>query len=39
MSTKSRHVNMLESELSGKINRVFLSISVDSVNQQYEFGL
>ena len=30
---------MLESEISGKNNRVFLSISWDSVNKQYVVGL
>ena len=35
MSTQSRHVDMLKSEISGKTNRVFLSISWDSVNKQY----
>ena len=30
---------MLESEISGKTNRVFLSISWDSVNKQYVIGL
>ena len=39
MSTQSRHVEMLESEISGKTNRVFLSISWDSVNKQYVVGL
>ena len=39
MSTESDHVDMLESEISGKINRVFLSISWDSVNIQYVVGL
>ena len=39
MSTQSRHVDMLESEISGKTNRVFLSISWDSVNKQYVVGL
>ena len=35
MSTQSRHVDMLESEIFGKTNRVFLSISWDLVNKQY----
>ena len=39
MSTQSRHVDMLESEISGKTNRVFPSISWDSVNKQYVVGL
>ena len=39
MSTQSRHVDMLESEISCKINRVFLSICWDSVNKQYIVGL
>ena len=39
MSTQSHHVDMLESEISGKINRVFLSISWDSVNKQCVVGL
>ena len=39
MSTQSHHVDMLESEISGKTNRVFLSISWDSVNKQYVVGL
>ena len=30
---------MLESEISGKTNRVFLSISWDSINKQYVVGL
>ena len=30
---------MLESEISGKINRVFISISWDTVNNQYVVGL
>ena len=39
MSTQLRHVDMLESEISGKSNRVFLSISSDTVNKQYVVGL
>ena len=39
MSTQSRHVDVLESKISGKIDRVFLSISWDSVNKQYVVGL
>ena len=39
MSTQSRHVDKLESQISGKTNRVFLSISWDSVNKQYVVGL
>ena len=39
MSIQTRHVDMLESEISGKINRVFLVISWDSVKKQYEVGL
>ena len=39
MSTRSRHVDILESEISGKTNRVFHSISWDSVNKQYVVGL
>ena len=39
MTTQSRHVDMLESKISGKNNRVFLSISWDSVNKQYVVGL
>ena len=39
MSTQSRHVDMLESEISGKTNRVILTISWDSVNKQYVLGL
>ena len=39
MSTQSRYVDMLESEISGKTTRVFLSISWDSVNKQYVVGL
>ena len=35
MSIQSRHVDMLESEISGKIYRVFLAISWDLVNKQY----
>ena len=39
MSTQSRHMDILESVITGKINRVFLSISWDSVNKQYVVGL
>ena len=39
MSTQLRHVDMLESEISGKTNRVFLFISWDSVKKQYVVGL
>ena len=39
MSTQSHHVDILESEISVKTNRVFLSISWHSVNKQYVVGL
>ena len=39
MSTQSRNVDMLESEISGKTSLVFLSISWVTINKQYVVGL
>ena len=39
MTYQSRHVGMLESEMSGKCGRTFLSIGWDTVNKQYILGL
>ena len=39
MTYQSRHVDMLESEISGKCGRTFLSIGWDTVNKQYVLGL
>ena len=35
MSCQSRHVDMLESDISGKCGRTFISIGRDTVNKQY----
>ena len=39
MSYQSRHVDMLESDISGKCGRTFISIGWDTVNKQYVIGL
>ena len=39
MSYQSRHVDMLESDISGKCGRTFISIGWDTVNKQYVNGL
>ena len=38
MTYQSRHVDMLESEISGKCGRTFLSIGWDTVNKQCVLG-
>ena len=39
MSTQSLFVDILESKISCKINRVFFYFSCDSINKQYVVGL
>ena len=39
MSYQSRHVDMLESDISGKCGRTFISIGWNTVNKQYVIGL
>ena len=39
MTFNSRHVDMLECEISGKIGRAFLHVSWDPINKQYGLGL
>ena len=38
MTYHSRHVNTLESEISGKCGRILFSIKLDRVNKQYVLG-
>jgi len=39
MSYNSRHVDMLECDISGKTDRTYLHISWDPINKQYALGL
>lgn len=39
MSYTSHHADMLECDISGKIDRSFLHISWDKINKQYALGL
>ena len=39
MSFNSRHVDMLECDISGKTDRTYLHISWDPINKQYALGL
>lgn len=39
MSYNSRHVDMLECDISGKSDRTYLHISWDPINKQYALGV
>ena len=39
MSFNSRHVDMLECQISGKSDRIYLHISWNPINKQYALGL